>query len=80
MLKKDKSSGWICPKGDNSHFIDNNFAGIHFRHRQIVAKFKSREKKVTAKIREIVCLGLQAIFYFIDLTTPLRTELIRIRC
>ena len=25
---------------------------------------------------EIVCLGVQAIFYFIDLTTPLKTDFI----
>ena len=31
VLKKD-SSGWICPKGDNSHFIGNNFAGLNFRN------------------------------------------------
>ena len=30
-------------------------------------------------MREIVCLGLQTIFHFIDLTTPLKAELIRIR-
>ena len=26
VLKKDKSSGWICP----THFIGNNFAGLNF--------------------------------------------------
>ena len=32
VLKKDRSSGWICPTGDNSHFIGNNFAGLNFRN------------------------------------------------
>ena len=31
VLKKDKSSGWVCPSRDNSHFIGNNFAGLNFR-------------------------------------------------
>ena len=31
VLKRDKSSGWICPTGDNSHFIGNNFDGLNFR-------------------------------------------------
>jgi len=29
---------------------------------------------------EIVCLGVKAIFYLIDLTTPFKTVPIRIRC
>lgn len=32
VLKKDRSSGWTCPTGDNSHFIGNNFAGLNFRN------------------------------------------------
>ena len=63
VLKKNKSSDWICPTWDNSHFIGNNFAGLNFRDCQIVAKFKSR-KKFTAKMSEIVCLWCTSHFLF----------------